>query len=284
MIHISGHRWGIIPDSGYCDKGSYFCVNCCGYEKYITKNIKTHRKAGRLDYQVIYIVKGSGSFLVDGEMTEVASGSIVVFHPGEIQRYEYQYNNTPELYWVHFTGFGAESLLEKVGLSRGQVHYVGIHNTCIEYFKKITLELQLKPPLYQETADAALLELLALFGRKKAAAECSDTCTTDINIQNILEKMHTDCAAKWNIGDLARQSLLSPNSFMHRFKAQTGYSALEYVIKIRLDKARDLLLNSSLSVKEISNLVGYENPLYFSRLFRKTEGISPREYRAKHLS
>lgn len=136
MIHIAGHRYSIIPDGNFNDTENYFTVNCCGYEKYTTRNIKTLRENGRLDYQLLYMYKGTGSFLIDGRMTEVPCSNLVIFRPGELQEYAYQFKDAPELYWVHFTGYGAVELLEKVGLSHGRLHYVGVHNIYIEYFKK----------------------------------------------------------------------------------------------------------------------------------------------------
>lgn len=283
MIHISGHRWGITPECGYKDTENYLTVNCCGYEKYIAKDVKTLRKNGRADYQMIYIVKGLGYFMVDEKMTGIPFGNIVIFNPGEVQQYEYLYKDATELYWVHFTGYGARDFMDGIGLSSGRLHHIGLHNTCIEYFKKTMLELQLKLPLYEQTADAVLQELLAFIGRKKIAANAPNERNMDANIQNIMEQMHSGCNKQWNIEDMAKQCGLSPNRFMHKFKLQTGLPAMEYLIKIRIDKAKDLLLNSSLCIKEISDIIGYENPLYFSRLFRKMEGISPREYRNRHF-
>ena len=62
---------------------------------------------------------------------------------------------------------------------------------------------------------------------------------------------------------------------MHRFKEQVGMSPMEYLTSIRLDKAKWLIINSSLSIKEISNIIGYDDPLSFSKLFKRVEGISP---------
>lgn len=282
MIHISGHRHGIIPETGIKDFKSHFSVNCCGFEKYITKNIHTFREKGRLDYQIIYITKGCGNFFINNTMTTIPYGNIIIFRPEEMQQYAYYYHDAPELYWVHFTGYAAKNYLSDINLLDKPVHYIGIHNGLIEHFKKIMLELQVKSPLYEQTSDAMLMELLTSMARKKIAFENPNSKFSDPHIQKIVAQMHTACDQPWNINDLAKECLLSPNRFMHKFKAQTGFSAMDYLIQIRIAKAKDLLINSQLNIKEISNLIGYENPLYFSRLFHKIEGISPRDYRKQN--
>ena len=281
MIRISGFRWNQMISTGYMDLTDYLIVNCCGYEKYVTRSTKTFREQGLADYQIIYMVKGKGHFRIGDNMEEVTAGQLVLFRPHEVQQYAYQSEESPQLYWVHFTGYGASDLLRQVGLGEGQLHNVGIHNSAVELIKTITLELQLKAPLFQPTADAKLMELLAFLGRKKLEHGRAGTRTFDLDIQQMMEQMHAECHRDWNIAEIAKSFSLSPKRFMHKFKEQTGFSAIGYVTKIRIDKAKDLLLNSPLSVKEIANIIGYENPLYFSRLFSKMEGMSPRDYR-KH--
>jgi len=184
---------------------------------------------------------------------------------------------------VHFTGYGAYDLLKKVGLADSQAYSIGLHQSCIEYFNRIIRELMLKLPHYECAASAAFLGLMACMGRYAADTRNSRNSNISENIKKVMELMHTKYNCKWTIADLARQCSLSPDWFMHKFKAQTGLSPMEYLAKIRLDKAKWLMLNSSLSIKEISYIVGYNDPLYFSKLFKKAEGASPSEYRSRML-
>ena len=75
---------------------------------------------------------------------------------------------------------------------------------------------------------------------------------------------------------------LSISHFTHRFKAVTGKSLKEYVAYIRVEKAKELLYNTNLSVKEIAESVGYSDQNYFSRIFKKYSGESPLGYRKKY--
>lgn len=283
MIDISGHLRNYRQECGFEDFSKYISVNCCGFQKFITKNFSCRRDNGRLDYQILYVVKGCGFFHLREGTLEVTEGKIVVFCPGERQSYQYNFQNSPEVYWIHFTGYGAKKLLEEAGLLEQQVNTVGIHTPCIELFKKVIRELQVKKPLFEQSTNAAILELVVQLGRKRIEEEQSHNLNKNHRFDKLLEIMHSNYHIKWSIDDFARQCNMSTYWFIHSFKEYTGMSPLEYLIKIRIDKARELLLDSSLSIKEIASVTGYDNALYFSRVFKKLEGSSPRQYRHKKV-
>lgn len=77
------------------------------------------------------------------------------------------------------------------------------------------------------------------------------------------------------------QNYFSVSSFFRKFKLYTGMTPLQYLLDIRLANAKKLLESTNYSIGEVASLVGYDNALYFSRLFHKHVGISPKEYRKK---
>ena len=72
---------------------------------------------------------------------------------------------------------------------------------------------------------------------------------------------------------------MSTSWFIRNFKQYTGTSPMQYILAIRIHNAEVLLQNEHYNITEISNIVGYDNPLYFSRIFKKIKGLSPSEYR-----
>ena len=62
------------------------------------------------------------------------------------------------------------------------------------------------------------------------------------------------------------------------FKTYYGLTPMDYLVKTRIDESKFLLTNSSLKIKEVANEVGYEDSLYFSKVFKKITGVSPKEY------
>ncbi len=83
------------------------------------------------------------------------------------------------------------------------------------------------------------------------------------------------------LDDVSRQVDISPYYFSKLFKQETGQNFIEYLTQIRIGKAKELLSGSQLSIKEICAQAGYADPNYFSRIFKKQEGITPREFREK---
>ena len=74
---------------------------------------------------------------------------------------------------------------------------------------------------------------------------------------------------------------MSPSYFSSIFSREMGKTFVEYLTQIRMEKAKELLMCSSMKTSEIGYEVGYKDPHYFSYLFKKTQGCSPKDYRAR---
>jgi transcriptional regulator GlxA family with amidase domain len=95
--------------------------------------------------------------------------------------------------------------------------------------------------------------------------------------------MRRDLRAKLTLNDMARAVNLTSFHFCHLFKAQTGSSPAKYLKSLRLERARELLETTFLSVKEIRSLVGLNDESHFARDFRATYGLTPQQYREHYL-
>ena len=90
-----------------------------------------------------------------------------------------------------------------------------------------------------------------------------------------------DRAKDISLDDVSREVDISPYYFSKLFKQETGKNFIEYLTEIRLKNARELLQDSRLSIKEICAQSGYSDPNYFSRIFKKYEGVTPSEFRER---
>ena len=84
-----------------------------------------------------------------------------------------------------------------------------------------------------------------------------------------------------SLDDISREIDISPYYFSKIFKENTGENFIDYLTTLRIDKAKELLETTDMSMKELCGEVGYANPNYFSRIFKKIVGLSPTEYKDK---
>lgn len=100
-------------------------------------------------------------------------------------------------------------------------------------------------------------------------------------IDQILAYIEEHYAEKINLQDLADQVKISRSYLVSLFKQETGMTVWNYIVAERMKKARDLLLQSNMKSYEIGDKVGYDDPIYFSQLFKKHFGLSPMEYKKR---
>lgn len=102
---------------------------------------------------------------------------------------------------------------------------------------------------------------------------------------NVIEKAKAYINCNYNrqisLDDVSREVDISPYYFSKIFKEETGVNFIDYLTNIRIDKAKDLLVNTDFSMKEICGKVGYSDPNYFSRSFKKNVGVTPTDYKER---
>lgn len=127
------------------------------------------------------------------------------------------------------------------------------------------------------TVEIASLALGHLVGRlalaKVAAAKAP--LVMEERIKQAVAYIESHLADPIGIEDVARVANLSSSHFMAMFKKHQGCSFLQFYSRRRMEKARELLTTTSLPLREVANLVGYRDPLYFSRIFRTFTGVAP---------
>lgn len=248
-------------------------VFSAGYQRFISKDYHISRPSGRQDYQLLYIYKGCGIFQINGKQTRLEAGNLVLYEPGDPQIYTYHADEAPEIYWIHFLGTHTKELL---GDFHSGIYYIGVSRTMKKIFDEIILELQLRRPQFQTLCVANLLKLLV--HSKRLAADTHKAAVTNPQLDKFLAHLNRHYMESWSIQQMANYCNMSIDYFSHQFKLLVGVSPIRFLNDLRISHAKEILLTESLSISEVAKLVGYSNPLYFSRAFKKSTGTSPSTY------
>ena len=257
-------------------------INNCGYYRvHTTPVIETPHPEGRNDYQLLYIAAGKGHFYFKGskEETIVPKGNMILFRPKEPQVYYYYAEDKTEVYWVHFTGSQVEDFLDHYELPKDEnVFFTGISPDYPWIYNQIIRELQLQRVNYEELLRILLRHILLTINRY--IKEQAQTGTDIINdMERAAHYFRENYVKNISIEQFAAEHLMSVNWFILSFKNVMKVTPMQYILSLRIAAAKGLLENSNKNINEISEAIGYDNPLYFSRLFKKHTGYSPSQYK-----
>lgn len=143
---------------------------------------------------------------------------------------------------------------------------------------EILIERTRKGTDYEKMLQLKLQELKIVLERIKGNTE-----GISHNFNYTINYIRENYQQKLNLKDLAKASGYSYDYFQHQFQRRTGYSPQQYLIQIRMDTAKELLKNTSMSCTQIAYYCGFSDGAQFSTMFRKKYGISPRDYRLEDI-
>ena len=265
-------------------------INSCGINttrrsgRPTDEDVLVRRPAGRLDYQLLYMVSGHADYLLDGEWQTVGEGKIVLYRP-QVPQFYRTYSQVPMLCrWVHFSGTVAASLLEECGMGQGNLFSPGLCPAAEALLKSMVVEILHREPMYRIVVESQFRQAMALFGRQMAQRKGSVASSSRQRILSIVEYMNRHYFEPLQTEELAARCGLSKYHFIHLFRMCMGMTPYSYLIRIRMERAETLLQTGDMTVQEVAFVCGYNDPLYFSRAFSRHFGVSPTDYKQRFFS
>ena len=257
-------------------------INNCGYYRiHSGPDIETPHPEGRNDYQLLYIAAGKGYFYFKGSETAtvVTKGHMVLFRPKEPQVYNYYVEDKTEVYWIHFTGSKIEEYLDSYELPKDEnVFFTGVSPDYPWFYNQIIRELQLQRANYEDVIKLFLHHIFLTINRYiKESQQIKNNTINDI--ERAIHYFNENYAKPISIEQYAEEHLMSVNWFIHSFKSVMKVPPMQYITQLRIAAAKGYLENSTKTIAEIAAAVGYDNALYFSRIFKKRTGMTPSAYR-----
>lgn len=232
------------------------------------------------DNLVLYCTAGKGRLTAGGWSGEIRPGWIILLPQGLAHAYEADADKPWTLYWVHFQGNSTGVFLQYLGYREGRpVTEAGLSPLLVGAFTSL---MEVRRTGYSTrafiNASNHLRHLLTQMSMEVSAAQ--GRLQPGFQLDHLQAYMLENLDHTLSLEDLAAVAKMSKYHFSNRYKALTGYSPIKHFLNMKMEHACYLLDASELSVGEIARSLGYDDPLYFSRLFRKIIGISPRGYRA----
>lgn len=241
-----------------------------------------------------FILSGGGDYMANNKQYKVIAPCVITQWPG--QHVEYgpggNWNSWEELYFIH----PAECLpeLQHIGYANPEkpiwpIHNLLAFNKALHELRTLLLLVQKRKLLTADSierqCDKVILESLSTpsltpHTSKKASQQQLSTESRMDSIRSALEK---DCLQAIDFEAIARRHGFSQSAFHRHWQNIFGIPPARYVSKLRIQESSRLLVETDLPIKTIAHQVGYEDPLYFSKCFKKQMNIAPSDYRKQQL-
>lgn len=236
------------------------------------------------EFILIYCIKGKGWLEVDGNQYDILAGDLFLCPPNTLHSYGADKLDPWTKYWVHFTGTKASTIMAYLDFSVSHpVYHVGVNQTMIHSFENIFHVLKngyLASNLFVASTETQLI--LSELIRLQSIGPFSEQ--PDTTIESIIEFMLSNVCSIMTLEDLAEYARLSKYYFIRVFKDKTGYTPVDYFMRLKIQKACEILHSQTLSISELSNYLGFRDQFHFSKVFKKVTGYSPTQYRVIRIT
>jgi len=228
---------------------------------------------------VIICASGRGRCHLPSGTHWVTAGQALVIPAGVPHRYEADQSEPWTVWWMHVDGTGVAELFDTIGTTvdqpivglRDPPRVIALIDTII---RRMERDETMSTLLAASGAAWHALALLAA-DRRSVGRDAVDP------IEATIEHLQAVASTRVSIGELAGMAGLSDSHYAALFRRATGYGVLEYQTRLRMGLARELLDTTGRTISAIAQQVGYPDPLYFSRQFRRIHAMSPSEYRSR---
>lgn len=272
----------VFPNENFVDLGLY------QFGKEQCEPAHSFGPASRNHYLFHFVLSGTGKLMADNAKGEtqtyqIKSGQGFMIFPRQITTYIADQHLPWEYVWVEFDGLRAKEIVELAGMSLDNPVYRAHSKELREEMKKEMLYMA----EHGEESPFHLIGHLYLFidymSRSSVSMRLSsEGRVRDFYIKEALTYIEQNFQNDISVEGIAKSCGLNRSYFGRIFKDAIGKSPKEFIMDYRMVKATELLKLTDLTIGDIGNAVGYPNQLHFSRAFKHTYGMSPREWRNKN--
>lgn len=231
------------------------------------------------DHLLIYCRSGGGWLESKDGRFEITAGDLLVLPKDIAHAYGADAHSPWTIYWVHFDGSLSEDFLRLLG--KPSLRRIGVQPRLLADFEALLAVqrqgLNAVPFIHAAHRLQAMLSSLAVL-----PARVNLKSGRVLDIEAVQAVMREHLRGSLNLDELAAHFRLSRFHFAKTYRALTGHAPIQDFIQLKMALACRLFDRGDLDVRQVAEQLGYDDPYYFSRLFRKVVGMAPSHYRALH--
>jgi AraC family transcriptional regulator of arabinose operon len=259
-----------ITDIGYYPKARFHYI---------------HRSTGIGQHILIYCEEGSGWVEMNKQRVAVSPAQFIAIPAGAPHAYGSDEKNPWTIYWIHFKGEMAAFIVDLIlQRSKGQKPHLSFNENRQKLFEEIYSNLEkgygMDNLRYVNMIFYHFLSSLLYEEKFNSVENKKEKNVIDDTILLMQQKLQLIVP----LNEFAQSAGLSVSHFSAVFREKTGYAPIEYFNQLKIQKACQYLLFTSMTIKETAGQMGIQDQYYFSRMFSRLMGLSPTEYRKKNSS
>lgn len=240
-------------------------------------------------WELGYVVKGRGIWNLNGKDHNISQGDLLITMPGDSHYESGSLDDSIEIFFLNIRDdasfitafnlpFDSSTLIRTQG--KPEVEQI---------LKNILIESLEEKKGYEYYVEAELVKLFVIIGRTAPGEEnaaVEDTSLSELihtkqlsTVSQIKQYLDQNLSKDISLTDISNRFFISPQHLIRLFKAVTGLAPKQYITQQKIEKAKELLCNTGMKVEQISDSLGYDNIHYFYRMFKKSTGQTPLQFR-----
>ncbi len=241
--------------------------------------------ASRDEYIIHFILSGNGFYSANGSTWHLDPGQMFLVYPNEPIVYCADTNNPWSYVWIGFKGIRVDTILKNCGFSKNHLCLPAPdpdeYMDCFDDLFKHE-DAGFSEDLYRESILLKLFSILVRYhtGLALKANQEPTGYSDNAYVNHAIDYISKMYMQGIGVSDIADNVGITRSHLNHVFQQELNISIQNFLIDFRMHKSANLLVSTAMSIKEISNQVGYNDQLVFSKAFKKKFGMSPKSYRA----
>lgn len=245
--------------------------------------------------EIFFITHGNGVMEIDSIDVAVKEGDLIIINPNCPHTEKSSYNRMDQLEYIVFAinnlALANKSLPQLNGGDPNPTYYkiMNLNNNksvILYYLNTLVREVEDKQVNYELACKSILTLFIIYISRNTESTLLISDNPEKLNIECVKIKNYIDSHYSENItlDILSKLSYVNKFHLVHLFTKQMGISPINYLISKRIEESKNLLTTTNYSIRDISTIVGFSNSSYFSQMFKKFTGDSPRIYKNKYTT